>query len=116
MKIEDSLYYIYDDNKNVIPATREESFAFRNDPSKRIIKQEYIGDYFISTVFLTCDHNFDPTDDTPIMFETMVFDGCEDNNNWSEIYCERYATYDEAVRGHEIAMLWMQDGCKDETF
>lgn len=39
--------------------------------SDRIVKQEHIGDLFVSTVFLGLDHSFG--DGPPILWETMVF-------------------------------------------
>ena len=48
----------------------------------------------ISTVFLGIDHNFGD-DSPPLLFETMVFGGKFDQEQ------DRYATYDEALAGHE---------------
>lgn len=60
------------------------------------VNDTVIGDVHISTVFLGLDHSFGG--DVPILFETMVFGG-EHND-----YQERYATWDEAERGHERAV------------
>jgi len=51
----------------------------------------------ISTVFLGLDHRFG-SDGPPLLFETMIFGGAQDG------YQERYATWDEAVEGHAIAV------------
>jgi len=48
----------------------------------------------ISTVFLGVDHNFSGHG-APLLFETMIFGG-ELNEE-----CERYATWEEAERGHK---------------
>lgn len=47
----------------------------------------------VSTIFLGIDHSH--TDGKcPLLFETMAFGGSFDQTQW------RYATYDEAMRGH----------------
>lgn len=48
----------------------------------------------VSTVFLGLDHNWGPVG-PPLLFETMVFGSDLDGSQW------RYATWDEAVAGHE---------------
>lgn len=70
-------HYILDENRRVVTATLMEwadwmeTEAHKGKQSTRIVKQETVGEYFISTVFLSLDHNFDG--DTPILWETMVF-------------------------------------------
>jgi len=51
----------------------------------------------VSTTFMGIDHNYMPSG-PPILFETMIFGGPHDQ------YTERYATWDEAERGHQRAM------------
>jgi hypothetical protein len=51
----------------------------------------------VSTVFLGLDHSF-RVGAVPILFETMIFGGAHDQ------YQERYATLEEAMRGHERAV------------
>jgi hypothetical protein len=46
----------------------------KNYEQNRIIKQEYILNIFISTIFLGLDHNFF-NNGPPILWETMVFGG-----------------------------------------
>ena len=57
--------------------------------SDGIIRKE---DISISTVFLGLDHSFDGK--IPLLFETMIFGGEHDQ------YQERYATWEEAEKGH----------------
>ena len=64
----------------------------------RIIKQEYVGKIFISTVFLGIDHAFG-VGKKPILFETMIF---KDQKN--QDYQTRCATYDEALKMHKKAV------------
>jgi hypothetical protein len=46
----------------------------------RIVKQEWIDDSKVSTIFLGIDHNFDFEEDAPpVLWETMVFNGPMNN-------------------------------------
>lgn len=79
---------------------------------KRILKQERIGQYFISTVFLGLDYDLNISGiavENPLIFETMIFD--EENkteyNTPEEAfdgYQVRYRTYDDAMKGHKEAV------------
>ncbi len=76
--------------------------------SRKIVKQEYVGEKWVSTVMLSIDHNFGFRDTRPILFETMVFpnikeSGCED-------YCARYRTYQEALDGHNAVVAKLKQG------
>jgi hypothetical protein len=71
----------------------------------RIVAQDKIGDYFVSTVFLGIDQSFyfrKPR--TPILFETMVFIG--DKNDGTQV---RYATWNEAAEGHREVCKRLRD-------
>ncbi len=75
-----------------------ENFKNRN------IKQETVGNYFISTVFLGLDHSFDYCENNrPILFETMVFDERKktEHGGSESVEQERYATKVEALKGHQ---------------
>lgn len=73
------------------------NYGFALDDIK-IIKQEHIGPFFISTVFLCVDHRMSGDDNGPVLFETMVFcDGKDDD----DLYCERTTSYDLAITQHE---------------
>lgn len=52
----------------------------------------------VSTVWLGLNHSF--TDDRIIIFETMVFV----RGTVDEIYCQRYETLEEAIKGHQEAI------------
>lgn len=67
----------------------------------KIVKKETIGNYLVSTVFLTLDHQFG--EGPPLLFETMVFP----NGSWDEEYMERYSTYQEALEGHKVAVEYV---------
>jgi hypothetical protein len=61
----------------------------------KTIGRDEFGDATVSTVFLGMDHSFGGG--TPVLFETMIFGGEHDQ------YQERYCTWDEAEKGHQIA-------------
>jgi hypothetical protein len=107
------LYYKLDENKNPVPCGLEGLKEVLQDD--RIVKQEYVGDKWVSTVFLSIDHNFMPRelypDARPLLFETMVFktvDGEEDLR--TDIYQCRYHTWDESVAGHDAVVELIKQG------
>src|SRR5215471_3275667 len=65
--------YILDDDGEPIPETDPLKWAvwFQKANKTRIVKQEKVGPYEVSTVFLGMDHNFSGGE--PILWETMVF-------------------------------------------
>lgn len=64
---------------------------------KRIVEKTMIGPVCVSTVFLGLDHRF-CGDGPPILFETMIFGGPNDQAQW------RYSTWAEAEAGHWSAV------------
>ena len=65
--------------------------------ANRQVAWDEIPDAQVSTVFLGLDHNF-YNNGPPILFETMIFGGPLDGEQW------RYATWKEAERGHAAAL------------
>lgn len=65
------------------------------DFESRVIRQEYAGKHWVSTVWMGIDHSFGQG--PPLIFETMVFPSKED---LGEEDCQRYATKEEALAGH----------------
>lgn len=61
-------------------------------PNYKIVKQENIGEYFLSTVWLAIEHLGGH------YFETMVFSNIDSNSNELK---DRYETLKEAEEGHE---------------
>lgn len=85
-------HYILDDNYNIVKASIEE-WAIFFGTKNRFLRKDSKDNIWISTVFLGLDHNFgDPG--PPILFESMSFQGDR------ELDCFRYATYKEAIEGH----------------
>lgn len=79
-----------------------------DNPEKRIVVQEEVGGFWVSTVFLGINHNY-TRKGQPILFETMVFSIAPVVNDITvnvgeregpDGRCERYATWEEAVEGH----------------
>lgn len=64
----------------------------------RVIKQEWIGGQFISTVFLGLDHSYSD-EGPPLVFETMIFHGPHNQE-----YQERASSYAEALVMHAEAV------------
>lgn len=72
----------------------------------RIVAQDHVRHYLVSTVFLGIDHSFGSGE--PLLFETMVFDentkhemfGQEFSESLDN-YQERYHTWEEAEVGHK---------------
>jgi hypothetical protein len=62
----------------------------------------------VSTVWLGTDHNF-WLEGPPLVFETMVF-----QPRGHDIYLERYTTWEQAEEGHQRAIQWVKDGCKED--
>ena len=75
------------------------------DKEYKIIKQENIGKYWISTVWLGLGHNFD--DGVPLIFETMVFERKDGKVDFLALDCDRYSTLKEAEEGHKkMVEIW----------
>lgn len=86
-----------DENKHPVKCSPVEFEMFLRSPSK-IIKQDYVRELFVSTVFLGV--NMGLFEDNPQWFETMIFEnGCD-----SEVYVKRYSTWHDAYQGHKNAV------------
>src|SRR5262245_39339639 len=88
------MFYLLDEKKNPVPLPQGQ-FPSELDLANGVIKQEEIGKWFLSTVFLFLNHP--PEADPPVLFETLVFRG----GNPSEVDGRRYCTYQEALEGHK---------------
>lgn len=75
--------------------------------TNRIVKQDTIGDVFVSTVFLALDHPFGSG--LLILFETMIFGG--HFNEWRE----RCSTWDEAEKMHKKAVSLVKLSTKEDN-
>jgi hypothetical protein len=61
---------------------------------------------WVSTVWLGLNYQW-TEGDPPLIFETMVF---SKHGDWDELDCERYATLEEALRGHKrMVKKWKEE-------
>jgi hypothetical protein len=84
-------------DRNGDPISFERWFELWHEDYKRVAFDS-VGDVEVSTVWLGLNHSFLP-DSPPIIFETMVFGGPNDEDQ------ERYSTEEEAIEGHR---RWVQ--------
>lgn len=111
------MYYKLNKDKSISPCNLEEwsvqveQFHHGNDSLWRV-GENFVDEKRISTVFLGIDHGYIYENKTPILFETMIFD---DNNheNYND-YQKRYCNYEQALEGHQKAVDWVKNGCKEE--
>ena len=96
--------WILDEKKIAHPTTANEWGTWFQH-ANRTVAVDSIDDLYISTVFLGVNHQWHEYG-KPLLFETMIFPDCH--------YCDRYETWDEAVEGHQRAIEWVKNGCKDD--
>lgn len=68
----------------------------------RRVAQTEVGIYNVSTVFLGIDHGYGSKQ---LWFETMVF-----GQKSSDLYMDRYTTYEEAEEGHQRVVQLLTEG------
>lgn len=96
-------YYILD-GKDVKQASFEEYLDWLcHDPDRHVGNTD-VGNFWVSTVFLTRNHQFH--EGPPLFYETMVFsrDPTTGKVDFEELYMDRCSTYEEAVAMHEKAV------------
>jgi len=74
----------------------------------KVIGKTHIDNYEVSTVYLSnyIDDNFN---NIP-QWETMIFPIRKDGTiNHEETYCRRFSTLQQAIKGHEEAVLYQMD-------
>lgn len=97
-----------------------------NGHEQRIVKQEYVGPFWVSTVFMGLDHNFLEIG-PPRLFETMIFRDANDDDlhewikrGWSTKGCPehlsvddapvyRTSTWELALEQHTEAVMWARE-------
>jgi hypothetical protein len=91
-------YILADDGKTPLecPDLLTWGHWFENGDRRRVAFDK-VGDVGVSTVFLGLDHRWN-RDGDPILWETMVFGGEHDGEQW------RYSSYANAVAGHAAAI------------
>ena len=73
------------------------TWSSRFEKEDRQVADDMVNGVRVSTVFLGLDHNFG-REGPPILFETMVFGGPLDGEQW------RYETWEQAEAGHKEVM------------
>jgi hypothetical protein len=82
--------------------------AWYEDPSHRRVGLTDVGMFHVSTVFLGIDHNFQG-EGAPILFESMVFYESGKKGDGVLDLQRRYATWEEAERGHERVIGFVRE-------
>lgn len=102
--------YRLTENKEIVECTLDEwSHTYSEDDKQRVVKQEDVGEYWVSTVFLGIDHRFINTGQKPpILFETMIF-----KDRGIDLWQERYCTYQEALDGHNAIVERLKNGTQE---
>lgn len=93
-------YYILDDTGEPAPCSDLLTWARWMETGQRQIALDALDTVDVSTVFLGLDHAL--RGGPPILFETMVFDGEHDGDQW------RYHTRAEAEDGHRRVLAWLR--------
>lgn len=89
--------YILDEDKRPVEVDYLTSTKWLGKAGNRIIdRTDMPRGVFVSTVFLGFNHAWDGG--PPVLFETMIFGG------WEDEYQERYCTVEEAREGHRRAV------------
>lgn len=102
MKKTIGLYILGKDGKTPIPVDDTDAWGRWFESSRPGWKTELNGT-LVSTIFLGLDHGF-PCIGEPILWETMIFGDDE-----FEGYQERYSSYDDAMKGHELAVKFVKE-------
>ena len=88
------MFYILENHVPRPPKNLLEFYEFRGNPENFIVKQEDVGQYSVSTVFVGLNMDHLHITATGIWFETMI----SDLRGWGSATC--YETWEEAEKGH----------------
>jgi hypothetical protein len=91
-------HYVLDDRKIVHRATSFRQYMTEMEKHRVVAQETVAPNVEVSTVFLGMDAAFAFRKAAPLVFETMIFGGPLDRSCW------RYATYADAVAGHDDAL------------
>jgi hypothetical protein len=92
-------YTLDNNNKPIAAASITEAAKWLDENLERkVVKQDYVDDVWVSTVFLGLDHAWPKDDVTPVLWETMIFGGEHDQ------YQDRYTSHEDALEGHKKAL------------
>jgi hypothetical protein len=107
-------YAVLDESGNVILCDLLSWAQWFELTPQRIIEQDQIEDYFVSTIFMGLNYQYVP-EAAPLWFETIVFAAADyepflermvrPEAGWSQ----RYETLQEARVGHQLAIEWLKN-------
>ena len=83
------------------------TWARQFESEDRQVADDEINGCRVSTVWLGTDHNY--FGGSPLVFETMVF-----QSRGNDKYCTRHTTWEQALAGHQEAIEWVKNGCKQD--
>lgn len=91
-------WYILDENNKPVKSTGAQEYLDWEEANqdKKYLKQEFVDDIHVSTVFLGLDHSWNSN--IPVLWETMIFGGEHDQ------YQDRYTSVEDALEGHQKAL------------
>lgn len=98
-------YILGVDGKTPVAATPDEWSRWFN-VAKRHVAMTYVGDGYVSTVFLGLNYGYD-LEGKPILWESMFF-GSEEKQ-------QRYTSYDDAIAGHEAMVAEVKQELRHDT-
>lgn len=100
----------------VMPCTLMEWAQRFEDGKHRIVQQDKVNDFYVSTVFLGLDHGFPNNPDAPLVFESMIFAMEHDEvSDWGDLYCTRCSTLAQAEAMHTMGLAFVADGSAQEA-
>ncbi len=93
--------------------TMEQWISLHRDFDYKVVRQEDVGSYFVSTVWLGLDHNWNP-EGPPLFFETMVFPADDGESVLAlEFDMDCYGSEAAAVAGHEAMVTLVRATMQD---
>ena len=78
------------------------------DWNTRLNLKTEVNGYEVSTVDLGIDHSFGMGN--PLYYETMVLEKDGESIDYTDLYCERYSTEEEARKGHKTVVKKVKKG------
>lgn len=84
-------------NRQGKPITLEIWSELNQDWNYKVVKKTTTNGFRVSTIWLGMNHQWRDNEE-PLIFETMVF---PDDDSYDDLFCERYATLEQAEEGHE---------------
>jgi hypothetical protein len=97
MKIRGPSYYVLDADNHLVPVDMWTWAMWLEGANRHVADTGITSQVRVSTVFIGLDHRIFG-DGPPLVFETMIFGGPLDQEQW------RYSSWDDAETGHKAAV------------